>query len=170
MNRKLSTIIIAVIILPFLVGFSPASYHSETYDQWINWMSFGEALKYSRDVNRIIFVYVYTDWCPQCKKLDAMTFTDETVQYYLRNNFVCTKINAESDREHQCNGQTITERQIAQSLGVDGYPTMIMLAPLGGSLGAFSGFRESADLQQILIYYGEGHFLKMPYDKWLKNR
>ncbi|MGD0339717.1 MAG: thioredoxin family protein [Bacteroidota bacterium] len=170
MNRTLTIVFIAVFILPLMVGFTPKPHSSGTSNQYIYWMPFGEAIKYAKENEKIIFVYAYTDWCPQCKRMEALTFTDATVQYYLREKFVCTKINAESNVQHECNSQVLTEQQIAQSLEVDEYPTMIMLAPLGGSLGTFSGFHESTELQQILVYFGEGHYRTMPYNMWLKGR
>jgi thioredoxin-related protein len=103
--------------------------------------------------------------------MNNLTFSDANIQYYLSNNFVCTKINAESSTQHECNGQRLTEQQIAQTLQVDGYPTFVILASRGGgALGSFSGYHEPSELQEILTYYGERHFLEMPFDKWKKQR
>ncbi len=170
MNKAMTMLFIVIFILPFMVGFTAKSDSCETSDHGIYWMPFGEALKYARENDKIVFVYVHTDWCPNCKKMDDLTFSDATVQYYLREKFICTKINAESGVQHECNGQVYTEQQVAQMLGVDGYPTIIMLASSGGSLGSLSGYRDPVNLQQTLIYFGEGHYRKMPYNLWLKER
>lgn len=152
--------------VPLYVKFAPASENLSIY-----WLPFGEALRYAQENNRIIFAYVYADWCSQCKKMNSRTFTDPNIQEYLGYKFVCTAVNAESDREHECNGQRISEKQIAEMLEVDGYPTVVILASRGGGrLGSFGGYREPQQLQEILTYYGEGYFLQMPFNKYLKGR
>jgi thioredoxin-related protein len=170
MNKVLAIAILVLMILPTVAGNTAKAHPFESSSGYIYWMSFGEALNYARENDKLIFVYVYTDWCPQCKKLDAITFNDETVQYYLSQKFICTKVNAESDREHECNGQVYTERQIAQMLEVEGYPTIIVLASRGGSLGSFSGYREPSQLQDVLVYFSDGYFREMPFDKWMRSR
>ena len=171
MKKILKPAIIAIIILPILIGIAPRPAASGSENFSIYWLPFGEALRYAQENNTLIFAYVYTDWCSQCKKMNNRTFTDPTLQYYLSEKFVCTRINAESSTEHECNGQRYSEQQIAQMLGVNGYPTIVMLASRGGgNLGSFSGYREPNELQEILTYYGDGHFLQMPFNKWRKQR
>jgi thioredoxin-related protein len=170
MKRILRPFVMVMVILPLMVGITPSPAASGSSNLSIYWLPFGDALNYARENNRILFIYVYTDWCSQCKRMNNLTFSDADIQYYLSDNFVCTKINAESATEHECNGQRLTEQQIAQMLEVDGYPTFIFLASRGGgSLGSFSGYIDPSKLQEILTYYGERHFLEMPFNKWKKR-
>jgi thioredoxin-related protein len=171
MKKILRPLVMMIVILPFLVGITPVSTASGSENLSIYWLPFGEAVNYARESNKLIIAYVYTDWCSVCKRMNNNTLSDANIQSYLGNNFVCTKVNAESSTEHECNGQRLTEQQISQMLGVDGYPTFIILASRGGgSLGRFSGYRDADQFQEVLTYYGERHFLDMPLDKWRKQK
>jgi thioredoxin-related protein len=171
MNKILNPLVIVIVILPFLVGITPVPTASGTENQSIYWLPFGDAVNYARESNKLIFAYVYTDWCSVCKRMNNNTLSDPNIQSYLSNYFVCTKVNAESSTEHECNGQRYTEQQLSQILGADGYPTFVILASRGGgALGRFSGYRDADDFREILTYYGDRHFLDMPMDKWLKTR
>lgn len=168
--NKTMLLLILILFLPFAAAHPAGPNPPVLLSQQIYWMPFGEALKYARDLNKVVFVYVYTDWCPQCKRMNNLTFNDRTIQDYIYDKFICTKVNAESDIQHECNGQKYTEREIAQMLGVEGYPTMIVLASQGGSLGSFSGYRGPDELKDILIYFGDGHFQEMSFPQWMKGR
>ncbi len=171
MKRILRPLAMVMLILPLLVGITPAPAASGSENLSIYWLPFGEAVNYARESNKLIFAYVYTDWCSVCKRMNTNTLSDPNIQSYLSEYFVCTKINAESSTEHECNGQRYTEQQISQILEADGYPTFVILASRGGgSLGRFSGYHDPDEFQEILTYYGDRHFLDMPIDKWRKQK
>jgi len=41
-----------------------------------------------------VFVFVYTDWCSWCHKMDSTTLIDKQVIDFLNQNFYCVKFNA----------------------------------------------------------------------------
>jgi thioredoxin-related protein len=171
MKRILRPLVMVILFLPLMVGITPIPAASGAANLSIYWLPFGEAVNYAKESNKLIFAFVYTDWCSVCKRMDNITLSDANIQSYLSEYFVCTRINAESTREHECNGQRYTEQEIAQILDVDGYPTFVILASRGGgSLGKFSGYRGPNELQEVLTYFGERHFLEMPLDQWRKRR
>lgn len=65
-------------------------------------------------------VYVRVDWCPWCKKLDAMLEDSDSDQLF--NGKLAVKINPDNSPE---------EKKIAKDLGVTGYPSMYLIFPGG---------------------------------------
>jgi thioredoxin-related protein len=170
MDKILTTLILIILFFPPTALYATGPEPSESMNQQIYWMPFGDALRYAKENDKIVFVYVYTNWCSQCKKMNDLTFPDPTVQYYLSTKFVCTKINAESEVQHDCNSQRYTEKQIAQMLEVSGYPTMLFLSPNGGSIMGISGYYSPDDIQPVLVYIGEDHYRSMPYRQWRQTQ
>lgn len=65
-------------------------------------------------------VYVRVDWCPWCKKLDAMLEDSDFDQLF--NGKLAVKINPENSPG---------EKKIAKDLGVTGFPSMYLILPSG---------------------------------------
>jgi len=53
-----------------------------------------EALSRAQAENKPIVINFYTDVCPACRTMDAMTFANSTVGALLNDNFICLKSNA----------------------------------------------------------------------------
>src|SRR3954463_14417926 len=62
----------------------------------IHWMTFKEALAKNEKAPKKIFIDVYTDWCGWCKKMDASTFTNDSIIQYMNKNFYAVKLDAET--------------------------------------------------------------------------
>lgn len=69
--------------------------------------------------NKPVLVYVYTDWCPYCKKLENIYFADKTVKATL-SQFIKVKLNPEHSRE---------DDQLFDSWGGRGYPSLFVQYP-----------------------------------------
>ncbi len=52
---------------------------------------------------------------------------------------------------------------------IDATPTMIFMNKEGELLGRYRGFLDKKELQQLLIYVGEGYIDNMDFDEF-KNR
>ncbi|HEY6332432.1 MAG TPA: thioredoxin family protein [Blastocatellia bacterium] len=78
----------------------------------------------------IVIVDVYTDWCPWCKKMDQVIYSDRSVAA-LGAHDVFVKANAEDHGS----GQTI-----AHQFGVDRYPTTLLIDRKGKLLDTIHGF------------------------------
>ena len=77
---------------------------------------------------KVVMVDFYTDWCTWCRRLDETTFADSDVQRAL-TQVVAVRLNAEKDGRDQ-----------AQTLGVDGYPTIVFLDAGGKEVGRIPGY------------------------------
>jgi thiol:disulfide interchange protein len=91
--------------------------------------SFGKSLQKAGQDGKVLFVYLYTDWCAPCKQLDTIVFSDPRIRDLLNGRFVCLKLNAEK-------GEGI---KVNADYHVGGYPTFLFLDSTGKKLGQILG-------------------------------
>lgn len=77
------------------------------------------ATEESKKTNIPVLIYVYTDWCPYCKKLESIYFADKSVDTTLAR-FIKVKLNPDDSREN---------KQLFESWGGRGYPTVFVQYP-----------------------------------------
>lgn len=86
--------------------------------------SWKEAVKKAKELNRPIFVDVYTSWCGPCRVMAAQVFTRSEIGAKYNKGFVNVKIDAEK-------GEGIT---LAKKYEVKSYPTYLFINPFDESL------------------------------------
>ncbi|MEM1321650.1 MAG: thioredoxin fold domain-containing protein [Bacteroidota bacterium] len=131
----------------------------------VNWMSFEEAQKKVAESPRKIIVDVYTGWCGPCKMMDSYTFNNEEVAAFIDKNFYAVKFNAESgdpvtfkDKVYE-NPKYDPNRgarrrnaphQLTQTMGLRGYPTIVVYDPQLNIIQRIVGFKKPEQLMPIL--------------------
>lgn len=124
----------ALVVLAIFLGVTPLLSASE-----IQWRSdYNTARKEAEAKNRPLVIDFGTENCFWCKRLDASTFIDPTVVSLMNEKFVALKIDA--DRE----------AQLAQSLQIQSYPTIVLASPDGKIIDMVVGFKEAAAFTEIL--------------------
>ena len=113
------------------------SYHVDAQVQFTT-ESYAELLE-GQELDRPIFIDVYTAWCGPCKQMDKTTFQDESVGKLLNDNFICIKWDAED----------IKYRADARRLGVNAYPTYLFLDSTGQLISSPSGYRDSKNFMNL---------------------
>lgn len=112
-----------------------------------SWLSI---LKKSKELNKPVFVDVYTDWCSPCKKMDKEVFIKKEVGLFYNNNFLAVKINAEKNYGIS----------FARDYKINAYPTFIYFSPEGKVLLAGTGYQSSEGFiiagKQALTNWKEG--------------
>ena len=104
----------------------------------IPWMSdIDAAIRVAQQSNRLVLVHFYTDSCPPCKRLESVVYSQPGVGRQITENFVPVKINAEHNMK------------VAQQLGVDRWPTDVILDASGKFLA-----RQSCPINQT-VYLGK---------------
>lgn len=99
--------------------------------------NYQEALQKAKKEKKLVFVYLYANWCGVCKSLKRNTFRDKTVGEFYNEEFISLALNAEK-------GEGAV---IAKNIGLRSYPTLLYLD--GGSgriLNQVSGFKNEIEL------------------------
>lgn len=132
-----------ILLFSVLQGFSQGIAFEET--------SWNEVVKKAKELNKPIFVDVYTTWCGPCKIMDAQIFPRPEIGAKYNNGFINVKIDAEK-------GEGI---EIAKKYQVKAFPTYLFIRPSDeslidqtlGSVGA-SEFNDLAD-RMLLKFSGK---------------
>jgi thiol-disulfide isomerase/thioredoxin len=91
----------------------------ETFEWYQDADGYRRAREDSTASGRPMVVYVYTDWCPYCREFEREILDTLVVKTYLRA-FPKVKVNPEANRASE---------QVKDALGVDGFPTFLVLNP-----------------------------------------
>lgn len=89
-------------------------------------------LQLAKEQNKPIFVDVYTDWCPPCKRMDKEVLPLPAVGAAYNKAFINYKLNAEQ-------GEGI---KLAKQYEVGAYPTYLYLTPEGVLLARVLDYQE----------------------------
>lgn len=99
-----------------------------TYIKGYGWLEqaagFERGLRDAVKEERILTLYVYTDWCPYCRRLERNVLADTAVQECLAYS-VKVKVNPE---------RGAAEKRIADTVGVRSYPSLYFVDPESGAM------------------------------------
>jgi thiol:disulfide interchange protein len=97
----------------------------------IDWETdYDVALKKAKQENKIVMAFVYTDWCPYCRKMQKETFMDADVEKKATASFIAVKINPD---------KSTSRKRLAESWGVKGYPNIIFFDAGGTKIDHIKG-------------------------------
>lgn len=86
-----------------------------------------------------VLVDVYAEWCAQCKELDAKTWPDPRLRAWIAQNAVPVRIDTDKRRP-----------DLAQTLAVRSYPTVLLLDAEGREQRRILGFHQPAEMFTLL--------------------
>jgi thiol:disulfide interchange protein len=92
----------------------------------VEWLyDWQEATSKAEAENKPLMVNFYTDVCPECDKMDRITFSDGEVAAFLNENFVNVKINPDKPET----------QYLGREYGIWGVPTNVFATPDGLAFG-----------------------------------
>jgi thioredoxin-related protein len=151
MNRTVLTYLIVGVVLVGAIYFVARKANTVASEAGgIQWTDIGTAVQTAQTQHKKIVVDVYTDWCTWCKTMDKQTYTDKQVADLIGLYFVPVKLNAESQSVRAFRSAQLTDGQIAQSFGVEGYPTTVFLNEDGSVIGSVDGYVQAEKFRTIL--------------------
>ncbi len=98
-----------------------------------------EAIKKAQEMNKLVFVDCYTQWCVPCQRMAKEIFTDPKVGEFYNKNFVNVTIDMESKEG----------KKLQKKFAVDGYPTFLYLAYNGKLIMRKLGGRSAPDFIKL---------------------
>lgn len=108
----------------------------------VAWLTdYSVARREAHDKNRPLVIDFSTDNCIYCRKLETITFRDPAVVQLVGDHFVALHL-------HVGAGGGPQAASLAQTLGIQGYPTLIFADPNGKVVGRQDGYVEPAEFSQ----------------------
>lgn len=96
----------------------------------ITWQNFEPAtLIKSKLQKKLVAIYMYSDNCYQCYRMESSTFIDSTVIDVINENFIPVKVNGEERPDIEA---ALNEAHV--------YPSLILLAPDGTYIISINGY------------------------------
>jgi thiol-disulfide isomerase/thioredoxin len=94
-----------------------------------------EAMRESARQQKPLLVSVGARWCGPCRKMHSETFPNSVVSAQLNSHFIPVLIDADE------------QPALVQKLGVEAYPTVLVISPDQTIVGRFTGFHSPPQLQ-----------------------
>lgn len=133
------------------------------------WVSLQSALSTAKVTDQKVMVFIYTDWCGYCRRMNNTTFVNEDVLSYLGEKFSAVRLNAESNEKVQMEDQTVTEAQLAMALGANGFPTTVFLEANGQYITRLPGYLEPQTYVDVLRYIGDNRYRTETYEEYMSS-
>ena len=159
------------IAVSMTVGVPPASAGDGNEEKAAepSWQRLDKALALAKDSGKLIIVNFYTDWCPNCRRMNEKTYRDEGVLKQLSKSFISVKLNAESSRPLIIEGQAISEARVALMFRVNVYPTTWFLSSEGRPILPVRGYYGPDLFAPMLRFVEGGWYEKMDFDMYMER-
>ncbi len=160
-------------VLVFTLSQLGAQSEALELTDWKTW----EANSSTQD--RKTLVYVYTNWCSLCKKMETEAFTDSTIQTLINDQFLLVGLNAESKDALRFKGETyeyvrngkLGYHALAAHL-LDGrlaFPSLIFLSEEGEIIQSIHAYQGPQQFEMLLRYYGEDYYRNIPWTSFQRQ-
>ncbi len=147
----------------------------------VDWVSVTDLEAKMKEEPRPVMVDLYTDWCGWCKKMDKATFQHPKIAEYMNKNFYAVKFDAETKDNLKFKGADYKfvpagrkgYNELAHKWGNRngrmGYPTIAFLDKNLDRIEAISGFKQAADFDALLKFFGEDHYKDQKFNEFAAN-
>lgn len=154
---------------------------SLAFGQKGNWISIEEAVAkmQSDSVPKKIFVDVYTDWCGWCKRMDATTFSNDSLIAEMERMYYLVKLDAEQKEDIIIGDHTYSfvpegrrgYHQLAAELlqGKMSYPTYVFIDESMKIIQIVPGYKDVTSFGKISEFLGDDHFKTTSWEDFNAN-
>lgn len=78
----------------------------------INWIDFEDLQSLQIQQPKLIFIYIYADWCVYCKKMERVSYKDKANIKLLNNDYYALKFNLEYEKQIIFNGNIYKNQEL----------------------------------------------------------
>jgi thioredoxin-related protein len=133
------------------------------YTQQIEWLNMNEALEHQKENPKKIMLFVYTEWCGYCHKMNEKTFVNKDVARYINKHFYAVNFNGEGTEKvnykdfEYTNPNYDPDRKgrnyqhfFADALQITSYPAIVFFDENGEIISPVKGYKSAQDLEIYL--------------------
>lgn len=145
----------------------------------VNWMGWEEAIAANDTIPKKILVFVHTEWCGWCKRMDYEVFKNDEIYDYINANYYAVKFDAEMKEDIVYKEMTFKYvpngrkgyHELANSLLDEklSYPTTVFLDENENRITNVAGYQTKDDTMIILKYIGEEKYVSMTYEEFKES-
>ncbi len=164
--------VLGIILFSLLLG---APYYLQGQEK-VNWLTWQEAEKLSRQQRRKVVVDVFTDWCGWCKKMEKATFQEPIIARYINENYYAIRFNAECRESIEFNNKTYkyvksgkmgyNELALELTNGKLSYPTIVFLDEDFKVIQPIQGFITPEKFEMVMTYFARNQHKTTPWAKY----
>ncbi len=169
--RKFSFFFILFMFLG--TGSVQAQHHTKSK---ILWLTLDEAFAKSKEEKRKILMFLYTDWCAWCKRMESMTLENTVIADYINRNYYPVKFNAEEKEPVKFKDKSYTFVSL-KPRGVHGlamemmkgrisYPTITFFDEDWEVIQSLPNFQPPHKFEQIITYFAGNYYKKIPWSSY----
>jgi thioredoxin-related protein len=152
MRRKL---IIGSVITAFIAVFGYFSMNQIIPGEIENapdWVTLEEAMSKTEagQSDMLILIDIFEIGCRFCRQMEREVYPSESIRTVLDRNFIPVKVNGNSDNTLVFNGETMTEKQFANKMGLTAFPFTVIMDSDGNVLKTRRGFMGVVELSRFL--------------------
>ncbi len=161
----------AIIFVLFPLLFLTASVDpgEERSGQTIEWISMKQAQDLARQHDKKVLIFAEAQWCTYCRKMDKEVFPEQTVIDTIDKYYYAVRVDIESDKTIEFNGQKMTESQFGYRYRVRSTPTTFFVKPDGEIIGGQPGFLPADIFDQLLVYIGSDAYQRIEFKDYLEE-
>lgn len=141
---------------------------------WLSWEAYQIAMEAEP---KKAMVYIYTEWCGPCAKMDSSTFIDPKVKGKLDGDFYAVKFNAEDNRSLNFKGESydfiFSRRKGFHALAFYlagqklSYPCFILLDEKQSRQGGWFGYLNPLSFLHLLEFPNQSTDLHPTLEAWM---
>ncbi len=137
----------------------------------IGWKRVEEAMAAAEKSGKKVLIDISAPWCPWCLRMQKEVYVDSAVVAYLKAHFEYARLNGEDNaRRLTFRGYDLTEAELAQALGLTGYPTTVFLESDGTYITRVPGFVPTETFLQILRFIGSEAYRTQSFEEFARKQ
>ncbi len=174
-HHKISSFSFGIVIffLALSTGYLTAQDNTKSA---INWMKIEDAVNKSATGPRKLFVYIYSDNCGWCRRMNDVSFSDSVISNYINDHFYPVKLNSSLSEDVTLgsriyklvpadpakNNPSYHELVITLLNGRMAYPAIAFISEKMEYMGVEFGFKNPPLLEAWLHFIAGNEFLTTP--------
>ena len=121
--------------------------------QELKWAGFNKGRAHVCNQKKPADTHFHTVWCRWCKVMDTEVYNNKKIKGLLLKNYITIKINPEKSKEQiRYDGKIFSAMELAQALGVRGFPATVFMDKKGEFITMLPGYIPPETFLQVLSY------------------